>query len=203
VLLLDEPLAAMGVKEARPSLTWCAAFKDKGISIIMIAHNYGQVLEVCDRVNLLQGGRDHFDKYRQDTSLEGADRDGRSPSTARPRGAPPLRLLTVGDSRRIDHLGHDGGHVYPPWPPVALQAAEGPTGWVPGHRAHGAACSGSAPVRRAARPPAGARGRRRRAKRRRSQATGPAAGIVPGPGHAALAFLWRPGWPAGVPSAPR
>jgi len=33
----------------------------------MIAQQLRQVLEVCDRVNLLQGGRITFDKYRQDT----------------------------------------------------------------------------------------------------------------------------------------
>jgi ABC-type sugar transport system ATPase subunit len=70
VLLLDEPLAAMGVKEGAAILDLVRGLKDKGISIIMIAHNYGQVLEVCDRVNLLQGGRITFDKYRRDTSLE-------------------------------------------------------------------------------------------------------------------------------------
>jgi ABC-type sugar transport system ATPase subunit len=70
VLLLDEPLAAMGVKEGAAILDLVRGLKDKGISIIMIAHNYGQVLEVCDRVNLLQGGKITFDKYRRDTSLE-------------------------------------------------------------------------------------------------------------------------------------
>jgi ABC-type sugar transport system ATPase subunit len=70
VLLLDEPLAAMGVKEGAMILDLVRSLKDKGISIIMIAHNYGQVLEVCDRVNLLQGGKITFDKYRRDTSVE-------------------------------------------------------------------------------------------------------------------------------------
>jgi simple sugar transport system ATP-binding protein len=44
--------------------------KQRGISVIIIAHNYGQVLEVCDRVNLLQGGRITYDKYAKDTSVE-------------------------------------------------------------------------------------------------------------------------------------
>ena len=44
--------------------------KEKGISIIIIAHNYGQVFPVCDRVNLLQSGKITFDKYSQDTSVE-------------------------------------------------------------------------------------------------------------------------------------
>ena len=70
VLLLDEPLAAMGVKEGAAILDLVRGLKDRGISIIIIAHNYGQVFPVVDRVNLLQGGKITFDKYRQDTSLE-------------------------------------------------------------------------------------------------------------------------------------
>ena len=38
--------------------------------MIMIAHNYAQVLEICDRVNLLQHGTITLDKQRTDTSLE-------------------------------------------------------------------------------------------------------------------------------------
>jgi simple sugar transport system ATP-binding protein len=38
--------------------------------MIMIAHNYAQVLEICDRVNLLQHGTIALDKQRTDTSLE-------------------------------------------------------------------------------------------------------------------------------------
>ena len=40
------------------------------VSIIVIAHNYGQVLEVCDRVNLLQGGRITLDKLSSETSAQ-------------------------------------------------------------------------------------------------------------------------------------
>jgi ABC-type sugar transport system ATPase subunit len=70
VLLLDEPLAAMGVKEGAMILDLVRDLKEKGISIIIIAHNYGQVFPVCDRVNLLQGGKITFDKRSQDTSVE-------------------------------------------------------------------------------------------------------------------------------------
>ena len=70
VLLLDEPLAAMGVKEGAAILDLVRDLKEKGISIIIIAHNYGQVFPVCDRVNLLQGGKITFDKYSKDTSVE-------------------------------------------------------------------------------------------------------------------------------------
>jgi simple sugar transport system ATP-binding protein len=71
ILLLDEPLAAMGVKEGAMILDLVRSLRERGnISIIIIAHNYGQVLDVCDRVNLIQGGRITFDKPSADTSVE-------------------------------------------------------------------------------------------------------------------------------------
>jgi simple sugar transport system ATP-binding protein len=69
ILLLDEPLAAMGVKEGAMILDLVREVKKGGTSVIIIAHNYGQVLEVCDRVNLLQGGRITYDKYASQTSV--------------------------------------------------------------------------------------------------------------------------------------
>ena len=71
IILLDEPLAAMGAKEASLILQLISNLKAQGeVSIIMIAHNYSQVLETCDRVNLLQHGMITFDKPTAETSLE-------------------------------------------------------------------------------------------------------------------------------------
>jgi ABC-type sugar transport system ATPase subunit len=71
ILLLDEPLAAMGAKEAAIILDLVRDLKSKGqVSVIIIAHNYGQALEICDRVNLLQHGEITFDKRSADTSVE-------------------------------------------------------------------------------------------------------------------------------------
>jgi ABC-type sugar transport system ATPase subunit len=71
ILLLDEPLAAMGAKEGALILDLIRSLKAAGeVSIIMIAHNYGQVFEICDRVNLLQHGTITLDKRIVDTSLE-------------------------------------------------------------------------------------------------------------------------------------
>jgi ABC-type sugar transport system ATPase subunit len=71
VLLLDEPLAAMGAKEAALILDLIRNIKRKGdVSVIVIAHNYGQVLEIADRVNLLQQGRITFDKPSAETSVQ-------------------------------------------------------------------------------------------------------------------------------------
>jgi simple sugar transport system ATP-binding protein len=71
ILLLDEPLAAMGAKEGALILDLVRDLKAKGdVSIIIIAHNYGQILEVCDRINLLQHGSITFDKPTSQTSVQ-------------------------------------------------------------------------------------------------------------------------------------
>jgi len=71
VILLDEPLAAMGAKEGAMILDLVAKMRaDANVSIIMIAHNYVHVLESCDRVNLIQDGEITFDKPTADTSVE-------------------------------------------------------------------------------------------------------------------------------------
>ena len=71
VLLLDEPLAAMGAKEGAMILELVKDLKSQGqVSIIMIMHNYGQALEICDRINLLQHGEITFDKLAKDTSVQ-------------------------------------------------------------------------------------------------------------------------------------
>lgn len=71
ILLLDEPLAAMGAKEGAMILDLVQRLKDRGdTSIILIVHNYAQVFEVCDRVNLLQHGRIAYDKLTKDSSVE-------------------------------------------------------------------------------------------------------------------------------------
>ncbi|HXM58103.1 MAG TPA: ATP-binding cassette domain-containing protein [Candidatus Dormibacteraeota bacterium] len=71
ILLLDEPLAAMGAKEGALILDLIRNLKERGeVSMILIAHNYAQVLDVCDRVNLLRHGRISMDKRTSETSLE-------------------------------------------------------------------------------------------------------------------------------------
>lgn len=62
ILLLDEPLAAMGAREGAQILDLIRSLRHKDVSVIMIGHNYVQVLEVCDRINLLQHGEITFDK---------------------------------------------------------------------------------------------------------------------------------------------
>jgi simple sugar transport system ATP-binding protein len=71
ILLLDEPLAAMGAKEGAMILDLIQRLKDEGrVSIIMVLHNYVHVLTSCDRVNLIQDGAIALDKATADTSVE-------------------------------------------------------------------------------------------------------------------------------------
>jgi simple sugar transport system ATP-binding protein len=69
-LLLDEPLAAMGAKEGEIILDLIRDLKAQGHSMIVVAHNYIHIIEICDRVNLLQHGRITFDKPTKETSAE-------------------------------------------------------------------------------------------------------------------------------------
>jgi simple sugar transport system ATP-binding protein len=71
IILLDEPLAAMGAKEGAMILDLVARLREEGrVSIVMIAHNYVHVLQSCDRVNLIQDGTITFDKPTAETSVE-------------------------------------------------------------------------------------------------------------------------------------
>ena len=70
IILLDEPLAAMGAKEGAMILDLVSRLRQDGnVSVIMIAHNYNHVLQVCDRVNLIQDGAITFDKPTAETSV--------------------------------------------------------------------------------------------------------------------------------------
>ena len=71
VLLLDEPTAAMGVRESAMILDVIKRLKEKAeVSVIIVAHNYAHVFDVCDRLNLLQNGRITFDRATKETSIE-------------------------------------------------------------------------------------------------------------------------------------
>jgi simple sugar transport system ATP-binding protein len=71
IILLDEPLAAMGAREGAAILDLVARLKEEGrVSIIMILHNYVHVLQACDRVSMIQDGVIALDKPTAETSVE-------------------------------------------------------------------------------------------------------------------------------------
>jgi simple sugar transport system ATP-binding protein len=71
IILLDEPLAAMGAKEGAMILDLIQRLRKEGnVSIIMILHNYVHVFAACDRVSLIQDGVIAFDKPTAETSVD-------------------------------------------------------------------------------------------------------------------------------------
>ncbi|GAA4118053.1 ATP-binding cassette domain-containing protein [Knoellia locipacati] len=58
VVVLDEPTAALGVKESGMVLNMVKQLRDKGLSVILISHNMPHVWEVADRIHIQRlGGR--------------------------------------------------------------------------------------------------------------------------------------------------
>ena len=58
VVVLDEPTAALGVKESGAVLEMIKQLRDRGLSIILISHNMPHVWEVADRIHIQRlGGR--------------------------------------------------------------------------------------------------------------------------------------------------
>ena len=57
VIILDEPTAALGVKESRKVLELIMDVKSRGIPIILISHNMPHVFEVADRIHVHRLGK--------------------------------------------------------------------------------------------------------------------------------------------------
>jgi simple sugar transport system ATP-binding protein len=86
ILLLDEPIAAMSVREAVAILEVIERLRAQtAVSIILVAHNHTHVLQLCDRVNLLEDGRIVLDTAVSETSIE--ELTARMTARARPRSS--------------------------------------------------------------------------------------------------------------------
>ena len=57
IIIMDEPTAALGVKESRRVLELIKDVKSRGIPIILISHNMPHVFEVADRIHVHRLGR--------------------------------------------------------------------------------------------------------------------------------------------------
>ena len=70
LLLLDEPTAALGVRESREVLELIRALSRRGLTIIMVTHNLEHLWQVCSRVVVMRRGRKAADMPTADTDLE-------------------------------------------------------------------------------------------------------------------------------------
>jgi fructose transport system ATP-binding protein len=57
VVIMDEPTAALGVKESHMVLDLIRQVRDRGLPVILISHNMPQVFEVADRVHIQRLGK--------------------------------------------------------------------------------------------------------------------------------------------------
>ena len=57
VVILDEPTAALGVKEGHMVLELIRRVRDKGLPVILISHNMPHVFEIADRIHVARLGR--------------------------------------------------------------------------------------------------------------------------------------------------
>jgi fructose transport system ATP-binding protein len=57
VIILDEPTAALGVRESNQVLKLIEALRERGLPVILISHNMPQVFEVADRIHVQRLGR--------------------------------------------------------------------------------------------------------------------------------------------------
>ena len=57
IVFLDEPTAALGVRQTKHVLDLIGRLRERGIAVVLISHNMEQVLETCDRVVVLRLGR--------------------------------------------------------------------------------------------------------------------------------------------------
>ncbi|KPV54234.1 sugar ABC transporter ATP-binding protein [Kouleothrix aurantiaca] len=57
VVIMDEPTAALGVKETRMVLDLILRVRERGLPVILISHNMPNVFEVADRVHIQRLGR--------------------------------------------------------------------------------------------------------------------------------------------------
>src|ERR687891_173579 len=70
VLILDEPTAALGVKQSGVVLKYTAAARDAGLGVVFITHNPHHAYLVGDHFIILKLGRRVLDKKRSEATLE-------------------------------------------------------------------------------------------------------------------------------------
>ncbi len=69
LVIMDEPTAALAVREVQHVLDLIAALKAQGISVILISHRLTDVFTACDRIVVLRQGAVIADDATRDTSM--------------------------------------------------------------------------------------------------------------------------------------
>lgn len=68
ILLLDEPTAALGVRESAEVLTLLDGLKAGGLTMVLVTHNIDHLWRVCDRILVMRRGRLVADLRKSDVT---------------------------------------------------------------------------------------------------------------------------------------
>ena len=70
IVIMDEPTAALGVRESQMVLDMIRDLREHGLSVIMVSHNLPEVFIAADRITVLRLGRTISTIETQDSSVE-------------------------------------------------------------------------------------------------------------------------------------
>jgi simple sugar transport system ATP-binding protein len=70
IVIMDEPTAALGVRESAMVLDLIREVRANGVSVIMISHNLPETFAVADRITVVRLGRDVATFHTRDSSVE-------------------------------------------------------------------------------------------------------------------------------------
>ena len=70
IVILDEPTAALGVRETEQVLDLIRSLKDAGKTIILISHSMKDVVAVADRVTILRNGENQIHLETEDLTAD-------------------------------------------------------------------------------------------------------------------------------------
>jgi ABC-type sugar transport system ATPase subunit len=57
IVILDEPTAALGVRESQQVLQMVSRLRDHGVSVVLVTHNMDHLVQVANRVTVMRLGR--------------------------------------------------------------------------------------------------------------------------------------------------
>src|SRR6185437_2769512 len=69
LVIMDEPTAALGVRETHMVLRLIERVRDSGLAVLMISHSMPEVFEVADRITILRLGRTVRQMRRDEASM--------------------------------------------------------------------------------------------------------------------------------------
>ena len=69
LLMLDEPTAALSIKETDTVLNVIKDLKNLGIGVVFITHNIHHAFDICDRFIVLSSGEIILDEYKSKVGI--------------------------------------------------------------------------------------------------------------------------------------